>query len=167
MKLFFGKARSPHGHRAGLQTGNITGKTRDHDKLQKNGMNRRGAAGNETKVNTREDGTLLRSRQKPDFRRRLDDDLRLRHIQSGSLRQSGNQTVMLGLSSVVVEAVVKFLGGGEPEQREPETQHQRRDSRLGEAADAVECGFSAQCIEMKPDVDSPRKENLRHESELP
>ena len=146
---------------------NTTGQTRGYDKLQKNGMNRRGTTRNEAKVDAFEERALLRCRELPDLRHGPDDNYRQRHIKSGRLGKGRNQTVMLSVSSVGVEAAVKFLGGGEAEQREPEAQHQRRDGRLGEAADAVECGFSAQCMEMKPDLDSPRKENLRHESELP
>ncbi len=88
-------------------------------------------------------------RQGPELLDRLNDDLpRQRHIQSGRLRKGGDQAVMLGMGGVGVEAAVKFVRDGEPEQRNPEAEHQRRDDRLGEAADAVECGFSAQGIGM-------------------
>ena len=139
----------------------ITGKTRDYDKLQKNNGGWRRATRKKAEVDALEERLLLGSRENPDLRHELNGNLRLRDIQGRPLRQGGNQTVMLRLSRVVVEALMQFLGSGQPKQREPEAKHQRRSGRLGEAADAGECGFRAQRFQIKQNDLVPRKENLR------
>lgn len=136
--MVLGKARCPHGHRAGIQTRDTAGDTCGQDQLQKNQEDGRRAARSESKIAAfkklrRLGGNLFRNQ----LDRRWDhsDD---GHIGNRSVGEPRDQTVVLGMRRLVVKKMVKPFRSRKREQGEPKSQHPQRSHRLSIAANTTE-----------------------------